>query len=478
MNLSHEPVWVSGTEHPLSTSGGSLGTNNATRRLQSAIDADVVIVGGGYTGLWTAYFLATLAPKLRIVLLEAQHCGAGASGRNGGWLMGSLEGLGHYQTNKQTPLPASLLSELRALIPSLVAITERESISCDLNHGGAIFAAARHPQQLPRAQGFLKEQQSLGFAAEDYRWLEADALTSRINTYKTLGGVYTPHVATLNPWLLVKGLARVVATKGVEIYENTPATQIAPGSVMTLHGQVRADQIVIATEGYTGATSPLKHFLLPIQSGMVATEPLSESQWSNIGFRQREAFCDFSRQSTYLQRTADNRLVIGARGRYQSQGHQLGNLPPRPQDTAKRQRLARDLFPMIETVNFTHAWSGTLAVPRNFHPQIVFDQERGISTGGGYLGEGVGASFLFGRTLAELICGQDSVRTEMPWVRKGAIATALRPWEPEPLPWLGFNATMALYDGEERALTSRPDGVLARLLQGACDLSDRLLHRS
>ncbi len=478
MIISHEPAWVRGTEGLPSPNKDPQGKTRAPVRLHNPIESDVVIVGGGYTGLWTAYFLSTLAPKLRIVLLEAQHCGAGASGRNGGWLMGSLEGLGQYQTNQHDTLPASLLSELRALIPSLFAITEQEGISCDLNHGGAIFAAARHPQQLPRAQAFLKEQQSLGFDAEDYRWLEADALTSRINTHKALGGVYTPHVATLNPWLLIKGLARVVATKGVEIYENTPATQIAQGNVVTPDGRVRADHIVIATEGYSGTTSPLNRALLPVQSGMVATEPLSESQWSNIGFRQREAFCDFSRQSTYLQRTADNRLVIGARGRYQAQGHQLGNLPPRPQDTAKRQRLARDLFPMIETVRFTHAWSGTLAVPRNFHPQIVFDQERGISTAGGYLGEGVGASFLFGRTLAELICGQHSVRTEMPWVRKGAMATALRRWEPEPLPWLGFNATMALYDGEERALKSRPDGVLAHLLQGVCDLSDRLLHRS
>ncbi len=410
---------------------------------------DVAIVGGGYTGLWTALFLKQLAPQLDIRLLEARHCGHGASGRNGGWLMGSVEGL-HRFTNSTGQLSPQIRAVLGELVTDATETIAALGIDCDLAHGGAVMGAARYPEQLERARQLMADLTALGFSEDDYRWLDAEQTTARVSARGMTGGVYTPHVATLNPWKLVRGLAEAAIAQGITIYEHTPALAIQPHRVQTAQGTLAAAWVVVATEGYSGPESPVRNHLLPVQSGMVATEPLDHSQWQELGFEQREAFSDFSRASTYLQRTADNRLVVGARGSYKLGRRCQHDLAANQRDTVRRIALARQLFPALTDVPFTHAWSGTLGIPRQFAPHLVIDQKQGLATAGGYVGEGVGASFLFGWTLAELITGNTSIRTQMPWIQRGNVGDALRRWEPEPLPWLGFYTTMAAFDLEER----------------------------
>ena len=433
---------------------------------------DIAIIGGGFTGLWTAWFLKQLAPSIDITLLEARHCGHGASGRNGGWLMGGLEGLSSF-TDGNGRLRDDSLEAMRTLVEDVAATLQATGIDCDLAHGGSLSVAARFPEQVARAQAYLKSMHALGFKETDYHWLSAEETAQRVKVHRCGGAVFSPHVATINPMKLVSGLAQAVERAGVRIYENSPATCLDQNRIETPKGLLTSKKLVLATEGYTDNNSPIKRALLPVQSGMIATEPLSDDQWQTIGLFRREALCDFSRASTYIQRSRDNRLVVGARGAYQFGAKSQHALHTSSRDDDRRQHLTRHLFPQLGQITVSHRWGGSLAIPRSFAPAVIITPDRSVATAGGYLGEGVGASFLFGRTLAELLLETPSSRAEQPWVQHSPIALARRPWEPEPLPWLGFNATMTLFDVEDRALTHRHPRWWRALLAQMCD---RLEH--
>ena len=435
--------------------------------LETDTTADIAILGGGYTGLWTAYFLKQIQPELDVVLVEAKHVGHGASGRNGGWLMGALEGCEAF-TDSSGTLPTEAREQLTHLVARAGETLAKENIDCDFHHGGCVMAAARHDAQIGRAKKILESFQRLGFSEDDYRWLTPSELNDRVQVANPGGAVFTPHVARIQPAKLVRGLARVVKSLGVRVFEHTRAHTIRSGVMQCDRGTIHAGQIVMATEGYSEAGNPLHRRLIPVQTGMVATEPLSDAQWSSLGFADCETFADCTRAATYLQRTADHRLVIGARGHYLSGGkpqHALGDL-----ETIGRHReqIALSLFPQLTGVRFTHNWGGSVGVPRQWHPHIMQNRESGMATAGGYVGEGVGASFLFGHTLADLLTEQDTERTRMPWVQRRSIEE-LKRWEPEPFPRLGLKATMMAFAAEEWFLDRYPGRLPTRLLGWACD---------
>ena len=435
--------------------------------LETTITAEYAIIGGGYTGLWTAYFLKKKQPDANVVLIEAQHIGHGASGRNGGWLMGTLEGLSAF-TDGHGKLPAAARDQLNALVTRAGQILAAEHIECDFYHGGCVMAAARHAPQVRHARKTLSHFRQLGFTEDDYCWLSPEALTTRMQVANPGGAVFTPHVARVHPAKLVTGLARVVKSLGVRIFEHTRANHIAAGHIHCDRGNVKAEHIVVATEGYSEAGNPLHRKMIPVQTGMVATEPLSEAQWSGIGFHHNETFADFNRTATYLQRTADQRLVIGARGHYLPGGRPKHTLADSRAIGQHRQRIALDLFPQLADVSFTHNWGGSVGVPRSWHPHVIYDRFSRMGTAGGYIGEGVGASFLFGETLADLLIGKTSELTEMPWVQRRVLAE-LRRWEPEPFPQLGLNATMLAFGAEEWLLKRYGNSLPARAMGWLCD---------
>ena len=435
--------------------------------LETDTTANIAIVGGGYTGLWTAYFLKRIQPNVDVVLVEAKHIGHGASGRNGGWLMGALEGCDAFVDDSGT-LPGTARQQLTQLVARAGEVLAKESIDCDFYHGGCIIAAARHDVQVARAQKMLVSFRSLGFGKEDYRWLTPNELSNRIQVANPGGAVFTPHVARIQPAKLVTGLAGVVKSLGVRVFEHTRAHGIHSGLVHCDRGTIRCEHIVIATEGYSEIGNPLHRRLIPVHTGMVATEPLSETQWAGLGFDNNETFADCTRSATYLQRTADHRLVVGARGHYLPGGlpkHGLGDTRAAGQH---RERIALSLFPQIAGVCFTHNWGGSVGVPRAWHPHVIHDAYSGIATAGGYVGEGVGASFLFGQTLAELLTGEDTERTLMPWVTRRSIEE-LKRWEPEPLPRLGLEATMMAFGAEEWLLERYGESIPARAIGWLCD---------
>ena len=417
--------------------------------------------------MWTAYFLKQKQPNADVVLIEAQQCGHGASGRNGGWFMGTLEGLSAFTDSKGELHPAAR-AQLNTLVSRAGQVLTKEGIECDFHHGGCVMAAARHTSQIARARETLAHFQGLGFSEDDYRWLTPEALTARMQVANPGGAVFTPHVARVQPAKLVMGLARVVKALGVRVFEHTRATSIGPGRIDCDRGSVSANQIVVATEGYSEVGNPLHRRIIPVQTGMVVTEPLTDKQWSDIGFHDNETFADFTRAATYLQRTADQRLVIGARGNYLPGGRPQHALADTASIAQHRQRIALDLFPQLRRVRFTHNWGGSVGVPRSWHPHVIYDPFSKMGTAGGYIGEGVGASFLFGETLATLLTGESSELSEMPWVQQRPLAE-LRRWEPEPFPQLGLKATMLAFGAEEWLLNRYGESLPARAMGWLCD---------
>jgi glycine/D-amino acid oxidase-like deaminating enzyme len=394
--------------------------------------ADVVIVGGGYTGLWTAYYLARQDPRLSIVVLEAEYCGFGASGRNGGWASGLFPVSEAKLAKRYGPgRAAAMHAALAAAVDEVGRAAATEGIDCHYAKGGTI-SLARSPAQLRRARtspGFL------GAA-------EARAICGATGV---LGGVYSPDCAALHPARLVRGLAEAARRLGVTIHEGTRVRRIARGSVVTDHGTVRAGTVVRALEGYTSQLAGHRRMLAPVYSLMIATEPLPESDWERIGLRRRETFSDERHMIIYGQRTADDRLAFGGRGAPYHFGSRVepGYDRVPPVFESLRHTLT-EMFGITPAIDYR--WGGPLGIPRDWMPSVGLAD--GIAWAGGYVGDGVAAANLAGRTLADLILGQESDLTELPWVGHQS-----RPWEPEPIRWLGINAALratTLRDALER----------------------------
>ncbi len=421
-------------------------------------DVDIAIIGAGYTGLWTAYYLKQQAPTLNIALVEAKTVGFGASGRNGGWLMGAIEG----ESALLKPLPTDDKRRAQQLIYGIVdearQVIEREQIDCDFHRGGWLNIAARYPEQAQRVQAYLREQYAEGHTEEDYCWLEADAMRQRLNAQHTYGGLHFAHTARVQPAKLVLGLAAAIERLGVTIYEHSPVTQLSnkngAHTLTTPNGQLQADAVLSCVEGFSFHLTQQRRYILPVQSLIVATEPLSDDLWQDIGLRDMETFSDASRLVTYGQRSADNRLIFGSRGAYQFGGKPKSQFDDCRPVFASITKVLGELLPQLATTRISHCWGGTLGIPRRGCPHAVFDSTAGIGTAGGYVGEGVGASNLMGRTLADLVLGNDSELTRMPWSHRSSLETSLRRWEPEPLRWLGYQGVLASLSLEDAVLNN------------------------
>ncbi|MBB5870270.1 glycine/D-amino acid oxidase-like deaminating enzyme [Allocatelliglobosispora scoriae] len=415
--------------------------------------ADVAIVGAGYTGLWSAYYLSRQRPDLRIIVIEKEHAGFGASGRNGGWCSALL------------PTPISTLARrhgrdaaiamqraMFATVAEVERVTVAEGIDCDLAVGGTLHLA-RTPTQLTRAVHEAAEAAEFGLA-DDVRLLSAAEASDRCSATGVLGATFSPHCAAIHPAKLVHGLAALVERLGVTIVEGTSALRLTAHQVITDRGTVTAGHVIRATEGYTHTIPGNRRELAPVYSLMVATPQLDAATWDRIGLRERETFADHRHLIIYGQRTADDRLVFGGRGAPYHFGSAI-----RPEfDTdarvaAKLRRTLGELFPVLGDVPITHAWGGPLGIARDWHAAVGRDPRRGFYHAGGYVGDGVATSNLAGRTLRDLILGVESELTALPWVGHRSPR-----WEPEPLRWIGINAALRLVSGAdaEEARTGRP----------------------
>jgi glycine/D-amino acid oxidase-like deaminating enzyme len=425
--------------------------------LDGDLDVDVAIVGGGYTGLWTAYYLSRADPALRIAVLEAEICGYGASGRNGGWCSALFPASASSVARRYgRDAAVALYAAMRESVDEVGRVSTVEGLDCDFVKGGTV-SLARSAPQLERARAEVAEAAEYGLGLT---LLSAGEARSRCGATGVLGGTYTPHCARL-----VRGLSTVVADRGVAVYERTRALRLAPGRVVTPAGEVRAPVVVRATEGYTPGLPGLRRAVAPVYSLMIVTPPLPDDVWETVGLAGRETFTDYRHLIVYGQRTADGRLAFGGRGApYHLRSRVRPEYDREPRVFAELRRVLADLFPTLAGVRPTHAWGGPLGVPRDWTASVGLDRARGLAWAGGYVGDGVATANLAGRTLADLITGRETDLTRLPWVGHRSPR-----WEPEPLRWLGVNAVlkaMTAADAEEERTgrASRRAAALGRVL--------------
>ncbi|MGW4158035.1 NAD(P)/FAD-dependent oxidoreductase [Streptomyces sp. NPDC004788] len=433
--------------------------------------ADVCIVGGGYTGLWTAYYLKKAVPFLNITVLEAAFCGYGASGRNGGWLYNGIAGRDSYARLHGHEAAVRLQQAMNDTVTEVVDVCAAEGIDADLHRGG-VLEVAHSPAQLARLKEFHAAE--VAFGEKERELYGARETAERIRITGAVGSSWTPHGARLHPVKLVKGLAAAVEALGVTIHESTPVTEIRPKHAVTPYGTVRAPYVLRCTEGFTASLAGQRRTWLPMNSSMIATEPLTDAQWESIGWNGLETLGDMAHAYMYAQRTADGRIALGGRGvpyRFGSKTDNDGRTQPQTV-TALREILIR-FFPQLAGVGIAHAWSGVLGVPRDWCATVTLDRSTGLGWAGGYVGSGVATTNLAARTLRDLI-QQDSGQggstelTELPWVNH-----RVRKWEPEPLRWLGVQTMYAAFRAADRRETAARTAATDRIAVLANRLSGR-----
>ncbi len=437
---------------------------SATGALRARLDGDrrvdVVIVGAGYTGLWTAYSILRADPTVTVCVLDAEHVGFGASGRNGGWCVGELAGGLHSAVELSERGGGGADGGIRLTRAVMDAVDEvgrvvqSAAIDCGFVKGGVIRLARTRPQ-LERQREEVRDHRRVGFDESDLRLLDADAARASLAATDVLGAMFYAAGARLQPLQLARGLATEVERLGGVIHERTRVTGIDPDlrRVVTVHGTVSADVIVRATEGYTRDLPGERRTLIPFSSSMVATEPLSAEQWDEIGLAEHQTFGDDRRMVIYGQRTTDDRIAFGGRGAPYLFGSGVRTDHSDPAVSDRVVSALHELLPMVRSSEITHRWGGVLGIPRDWRPSVGLDRATGLAWAGGYVGEGVAAANLAGRTLADLILERDSDLTTLPWVGHRS-----RRWEPEPLRWIGVTSMLRLsaFGDRDEARTGRP----------------------
>ena len=410
---------------------------------------DVVIIGGGFSGLWSAYHLKQLQPALSIAIFEKEYVGFGASGRNGGWA--SAE----YPTSNQRLIKEhglqsfnSLRSALIESIDEIGEIAAKNNWQIDYAKGGALVFA-RNSAQLTRISSEIDSE---------HKVLNRTQTQDLINIPSALGGVYTPHCAAINPFALARSLANYLQNLGVEIYEKSQVLKIMQGKVEVNGFEIPCSISIRATEAFT-PKSWMGNRQIPIYSLMVATEPLPKDVISQVRNFQRATFQEACHLITYAQITGDGRLAIGGRGvRYKlfSRLSERSEIDNRMHSALERR--AKSWFPQIADAKFEYRWGGAVALTRKWQAYLNFDQKNGQAEIGGYVGDGVTLAYLVAKTLASIISNK---RVEnLPFVGQ-----KIGRWEPEPIRYLavnaGFKATVAA-DLEEK-ITNRPS-ILAAII--------------
>ncbi len=411
-------------------------------------DVDVAIIGGGLTGLWTAWYLLERDPTLSIAVLEKEIAGFGASGRNGGWCS-ALFPRSTASLERAHGRDAALAMR-RAMIDTVDEVgrvAASAGIDIDYAKGGTI-AFARSGVQLDAAKADVAEAAAYGVDEVELWGIH------KVKANGALGASFDPSCARVHPAKLVRGLARALEARGVAIYEQTEVLDYSPHAVVTNRGTVRCENFVVATEGYGATLRATKRRVLPLYSLMIATEPMTDAAWDEIGIAHGQTFTDYRHLLVYGQRTADNRFAFGGRGARYHWGSAIKPEYDRVRGVFQHLRTTlHDLFPSINDLGVTHTWGGPLGVPRDWHATASYDEKKGVAWAGGYVGDGLSTTNLAGRTLADLITRTDSELVRLPWVNHTSPS-----WEPEPLRFFGANAgliAMTVADAEER-ITKRP----------------------
>jgi glycine/D-amino acid oxidase-like deaminating enzyme len=430
--------------------------------LGNATDVDVAILGGGYSGLWTAYYLLLHQPGLRVAVVDRHIAGFGASGRNGGWCSPNFPvSAGELEKRFGAESARELLLAMRDSVDEVGRVCEEARIDARFHKGG-VLTLARGEHQLPGIRAAYATYERLGLA-DRYQVLSGEEAGERIRVTGVFGGLYTPDGASIHPARLVRGLACAVEALGGVIYEQTPVTAFRPGALITPGGEVRAKRaIVLAGEAYLTRFPRLHRALLPVYSLISLTEPLTAAQWSQIGWQGGESVSSTRNTVVYLTKTPDGRILFGSRGAPYAFGSKITDAQDIHEATVRMiQRSLVEWFPALAGIRFTHAWGGPVAMPRDWMPAVNFDAGSGIGSIMGYTGQGVSTTNLAGRLLAGLIANRQTGLEGLPLAQRRSPN-----WEIEPLRFLVVrymqNAFLRI---DEAAEAGRPRPVDAKVAE-------------
>ncbi len=411
----------------------SLQESLSPRPISGRRNFDVLVLGAGYTGLWTALYLLRQKPDLKIGIIEKEIAGFGASGRNGGWCSALFPWSAELISQRYGKDQAiAIRKAMVATVDEIGSITRELGISCDFQKAGTINLV-RNRAQLKRAESEI--EQAKEFGVDQLGFLEPGLLPKASSA---ITAVFDPACASIQPAKLVRGLARKVEELGGEIFEKTEVLDFSSGLVRTTRGDFHGEYIVDALEGYRPLLPRRKREFLPLYSLMIVTEPISPELLDEIGLVQGITFADFRNLIIYGQRTKDNRIAFGGRGA----PYHFGSSVKAEYDTVEKihvflEKELKDLFPQLKQVKITHNWGGALGVARDWMASVRLDSVTKIGQAGGYVGDGVGTSNLAGRTMADLILGKQSDLTALAFVNHRSPR-----WEVEPFRFIAARGAM------------------------------------
>jgi glycine/D-amino acid oxidase-like deaminating enzyme len=440
---------VSSTSGPLVSPNGAFWledtADDMTPRppLEGPRTTDVAVVGAGFTGLWTARELLRRDPSLDVLVIEARTAGFGASGRNGAWLSPGIAVTNRELVRRSSPAVArATVQAIRDTVRVVADSCAEDGIDAQVRMGGTLrVAIGAQEASMPAAT--LAAARQLGIE-DDLEVLDAEQLAERVRIADARGALRDRNGAAVHPGRLVRGLARTVERLGGSIVEDTRVTDVTPGArggsargaagpiVRTDRGDVRARHVVLANEAWLSQLPGHRRRVMPLYSLIILTEPIDDATWRSIGWDGHELLSSHRLTVDYLSRTPDGRILFGGRGAPYHFGSSIE--PAHDLHAPTHERLRRHLvewFPQLEDVRVSHAWGGPLGMPRDWMPNIFFDATTGVGGAYGYTGQGVAATNLAGRILADLIVTGDTPHRDLPFVGHRS-----RRWEPEPLRWL------------------------------------------
>ena len=441
----------------LTTSGDDL-TPRAP--LDGRRHADVVVVGGGFSGLWTAWYLLARDPALDVLVIEAETVGFGASGRNGAWLSPGLGVTPGELARRSSPgIAAATIRAMRDTVDEVERVCVEADIDAQVRRGG-ILRVARGPHERPALDASLQVMRELG-VDDGLELLGPDELHQRVAVGGAEGALFDPYGAVVHPGRLVRGLARRLEGRGATIVEGTRVTEVREGppqpTVVTDRGEVTADAVVLAAEAWLPQLPGHTRDVMPLYSLIVLTEPIDDARWARVGWQGHECLSSHRYTVDYLSRTVDGRVLFGGRGAPYHYGSSVAPAHDHHEPThALLRRQLVDWFPALDGVAIAHEWGGPLAMPRDWMPSFRFDRRTGIGVACGYTGQGVATTNLAGRVLADLVVTGTTEFAELPMVGHRP-----RRWEPEPLRWIAaryLQGALARVDAKAARTGRAPTG--------------------
>ncbi|KOU23112.1 FAD-dependent oxidoreductase [Streptomyces sp. WM6372] len=401
---------------------------------------DLLVIGGGYSGLWTALIAKERDPARDVVLIESKEAGWAASGRNGGFCAASLT---HGLANGMARWPGELakLEEMGARnLDEIEAAIARYGIDCDFERTGEIDVATE-PHQVEELRELYEEAGKLGLAGGS-RWLDREELRAEVDSPTFLAGLWdTDGVAMLNPAKLAWGLKEACLSLGVRIYENTRGLSLTSSgagmAVRTPYGRIFARRVALGTNIFPSLVKRIRPFTVPVYDYALMTEPLTADQLKAIGWQNRQGLGDSANQFHYFRITPENRILWGGYDAiYPYRGKLDSEYDHRPETYLKLAQHFFTAFPQLEGIKFSHAWGGAIDTCSRFSAFFGTAHGGRVAYAAGYTGLGVGATRFGADVMLDLLDGARTERTELEMVKSRPM-----PFPPEPFAWTGITLT-------------------------------------